>query len=66
MSLVKENALKDPNYAPYCLRCPGLVRMVKVEPLYWRCRCGAQHDEGKPMKPTVGESVQNAHLERAR
>lgn len=45
MSLVKENALKDPNYAPYCLRCPGLVRMVKVEPLYWRCRCGAQHDE---------------------
>ena len=48
-SIVKLNAEKDPNYCPYCLRCLGLVRMVKVEPLYWRCACGAEHDE-RPAK----------------
>jgi hypothetical protein len=45
MSTVKENALKDPTYCPYCLRCPSLVRMKKVEPLLWKCHCGAVHDE---------------------
>lgn len=44
-NIIVENAKKNPAYCPYCLRCTGLVRMVKVEPLYWRCKCGAQHDE---------------------
>lgn len=41
---IAENAMKDPSYNPYCGRCPGLVRMVKIEPFYWRCSCGAIHD----------------------
>lgn len=44
-SIVKSNAIKDPSYCPYCMRCDGLVRMVKVCEFGWRCRCGAQHDE---------------------
>lgn len=44
-SIIRLNTEEDPNYCPYCGRCPGLVRMVKVEPFYWRCRCGAEHDE---------------------
>jgi hypothetical protein len=44
-SLVRENAERDPNYAPYCLRCPDARRMKRVESFYWRCDCGAQHDE---------------------
>ncbi len=44
-SVVRMNAEADPNYRPYCLRCVGLVRMRKIEPLYWRCDCGAEHDE---------------------
>jgi hypothetical protein len=38
------NADKDPYYAPYCMRCTGLVRMRIVERHYWRCYCGAQCD----------------------
>lgn len=45
MSQVRDNALRDPAYAPYCGRCPGLVRMRRVEFLFWRCTCGAEHDE---------------------
>lgn len=41
---VLENAKSDPDYNPYCLRCSGLIRMKKVEPFYWRCHCGAEHD----------------------
>jgi hypothetical protein len=41
------NETKDPAYAPYCLRCTGLVRMRKVELHYWRCFCGAQCDYRK-------------------
>lgn len=44
-SIVRSNALKDPNYAPYCMRCTGLVRMKKIEHMFWKCGCGAQHDE---------------------
>lgn len=44
-SIMKLNAEKDPNYCPYCLRCSGLVRMVKVEHLLWKCKCGTIHDE---------------------
>jgi hypothetical protein len=44
-SQVRLNAEKDPNYLPYCMRCPRLVRMRKVAPFYWRCECGAEHDE---------------------
>lgn len=44
-STVRINAEKDPTYRPYCMRCPRLVRMKRVEPFYWRCACGAEHDE---------------------
>jgi hypothetical protein len=44
-SIIRKNAEEDPNYRPYCLRCPVLVRMHKVEDFYWQCRCGAEHDE---------------------
>lgn len=43
--LVRENAEKNPDYAPYCLRCTTFARMQKVEAFYWRCAsCGAEHD----------------------
>jgi hypothetical protein len=45
MSPVRMNAEKDATYRPYCMRCRGLVRMAIVEPFYWRCACGAEHDE---------------------
>lgn len=38
------NVAKDPSYAPYCMRCPGLVRMRVVVRHYWSCRCGARCD----------------------
>lgn len=44
-SIMRQNAEKDPAYCPYCLRCSGLVRMVKVETFLWKCKCGAVHDE---------------------
>jgi hypothetical protein len=44
-SIVRLNAEKDPSYCPYCCRCSGLVRMVKIESFYWECHCGAKHDE---------------------
>ena len=44
-SQVRHNAEKDPSYCPYCMRCAGLVRMVKVQPFLWGCLCGAVHDE---------------------
>lgn len=44
-SIIRWNAERDPHYAPYCMRCPRLVRMQKVESMYWRCACGAEHDE---------------------
>lgn len=44
-SLVRENAEKDSSYCPYCMRCRGLVRMKKIEEFYWKCKCGAVHDE---------------------
>ena len=47
-SFIAENAMKDPTYNPYCGRCSGLVRMVKVEPFYWKCHCGAIHDIRAP------------------
>jgi len=43
-SVIRENAERDPYYAPYCMRCKGLVRMEIVAPYLWRCRCGARHD----------------------
>ncbi len=43
---IYENVIKDPNYAPYCGRCRCLVRMRKVEKLYWKCaKCPAVHDQ---------------------
>lgn len=45
LTIVRLLAEKDPKYRPYCLRCVGLVRMQLIEPLYWKCACGAVHDE---------------------
>lgn len=42
--VILHNEAKGEGYAPYCMRCPGLVRMRAVEAHYWRCRCGAQCD----------------------
>lgn len=39
------NHQKDPNYAPYCMRCIGLHRMTVAAPYYWTHHCGAVHDE---------------------
>lgn len=44
-SLIRSNYDKDPSYRPYCMRCPGLVRMKLVRPLHWECECGAIHIE---------------------
>lgn len=48
-SIIKQKAEKDPNYCPYCIRCNGL-RKQKVEHLYWKCKCGAEHDERIPIQ----------------
>lgn len=44
-SIMRLNAEKDATYRPYCLRCPGLVRMTIVDRFLWACACGAVHDE---------------------
>jgi hypothetical protein len=44
-SIVRINAEKNSNYCPYCLRCSGLVRMKKITAFFWKCKCGAVHDE---------------------
>ncbi len=46
--VILRNVATDPSYAPYCMSCPGLTRMKKVEHLFWRCRCGAQCDYRTP------------------
>lgn len=48
-----ENAKKDSTYTPYCMRCPRLVRMVKVEDFYWTCKCGAKCDLRKEAKENI-------------
>lgn len=50
-AIVRANALKDSKYCPYCLRCSGLVRMKRVSHMFWRCRCGAMHDERDNLPP---------------
>ncbi len=62
MSQVRDNAIKDPTYAPYCMRCSTFDRMRKVETMYWRCaRCGAQHDERS--HPLMVVQVERAHAQ---
>lgn len=53
--IILKNGLKDPNYNPYCGRCKGLVRMQKVEHLYWRHHCGAVHDARNHEKEMLTE-----------
>lgn len=43
--VIADNHYKDPHYAPYCGRCPGIERMRVVEPFLWNHYCGAIHDE---------------------
>lgn len=42
--VILRNVEKDPSYVPYCMRCPGLVRMRVVARHYWQCFCGAVCD----------------------
>lgn len=42
--VILRNVANDPYYAPYCMRCMGLIRMRTVEQHYWRCACGAECD----------------------
>ena len=42
--VILRNAAADPHYAPYCMRCTGLVRMRSVGRHHWRCTCGAACD----------------------
>lgn len=44
-SVIIRNATTDPMYRPWCKDCRGLVRMQIVERFFWRCPCGAEHDE---------------------
>lgn len=55
MSIVLTNSLKDTNYRPYCMPCPGLQRMSIVERFLWKCpKCGAIHDEREEAKQLHG------------
>jgi len=49
--VILQNVVVDPHYTPFCMRCPGLVRMRSVERYYWRCRCGARCDYRKEIAP---------------
>ena len=42
--VILHNVAKDACYAPYCMRCRGLVRMQRVEQHYWKCHCGTLCD----------------------
>lgn len=53
-SLIRNNAEKDPKYAPYCLACSRMGRMKKIEPFLWQCKCGARHDERLPHEVKYG------------
>jgi hypothetical protein len=49
LSQIQVNVLKDPCYRPYCMRCPGLVRMERTGYMKWVCyRCWAKHEEPVP------------------
>lgn len=65
-SVVRLNAEVDPAYCPYCMRCPGLVRMQKVEAFYWQHHCGAEHDEREPapVAPSPVEPLTLAAIDR--
>ena len=44
VDIVRRNMVRDSTYAPYCMLCTGLVRMVRVSLTLARCACGAEHD----------------------
>ena len=39
-----ENMRHNLHYAPYCLKCTGLVRMRRVSDTKAECACGAVHE----------------------
>lgn len=51
---VDEKMARDPAYAPYCMRCPGIRRMDRLSPSIAQCpACGACHDTRRaPPAPT--------------
>lgn len=55
-AVILSNVEKDPYYAPYCMRCQGLVRMRILERHYWRCSCGASCDYRQAVIDRVGPS----------
>lgn len=58
--IVVMNHNKDPSYAPYCLRCPGIARMDTIAPFYWKHHCGAQHDERQVLQE--GQALDVVHI----
>lgn len=48
--IIVSAAMRDPTYAPYCMRCSGLHRMQIVEPFLWKHDCGAAHDERQVLR----------------
>jgi len=45
LGFVDQKMRDDPDYAPYCMRCPGLRRMRRVSPTLAECPvCPAVHD----------------------
>jgi hypothetical protein len=40
--ILHRNFKKDPRYAPYCMRCTGLVRMIRTGEKTAKCKCGAK------------------------
>lgn len=44
LNMASDNMRKDPQYAPYCMRCRGLVRMRRVSLTVAKCKCGAVHE----------------------
>jgi hypothetical protein len=48
-NVILRNVTRDPHYAPYCMRCQGLVRMCVIARHYWQCTCGAVCDYRAPI-----------------
>jgi len=58
LEIIYRNATSDPHYAPYCMRCRGLVRMRKVAHLYWRCyKCPAIHDQREFVPEPASQAI---------
>ena len=51
--IVDRNMRRDPEYAPYCGRCDGLVRMTRLGPCTAYHSCGASHVLEEALPPEL-------------